>query len=77
MVSAHCYSGICVKFDMTRLPFTSLHKKKIVNVIFSTGSSFRPQPHASGHKCMHVDQRTHIVSERRTEWSSKLVDIFK
>jgi hypothetical protein len=55
------------------LPFI----KKIVNRIFFTGSSFHPQPHASGHTCAHVDQQTHVVSERRTGWSSKLLDIFK
>jgi hypothetical protein len=58
-------------------PFHFPLLKKIVNRIFSTGSSFYPQLCVSGHMCAHVYQQTHVVSERRTGWSSKLLDIFK
>jgi hypothetical protein len=74
---ARCYYGICVKIDMARLPFTSLHKKRLSTKILSTGSSFHPQPHASGHTCEHVYQRACIVSERRTGWSTTLLHVFK
>jgi hypothetical protein len=58
-------------------PFHFPSQKRIVNRIVSTGSSFRPQPCASGHTCAHVYQQTRVVSERRTGWSSKLLDIIK
>jgi hypothetical protein len=74
--SACRYCGISVKIYMVRLSFTSL-QKMIVNRIFSTISSFRPQPCASGHTCAHMYQRTRVVSKRRTGWSSKLLDILK
>jgi hypothetical protein len=51
-------------------------QKETVNIIFSTESSFCPQPHASGHTCTHVYERTRVARERRTGWSSKLLDIF-
>jgi hypothetical protein len=51
-------------------------QKEIVNKIFSTGSSLRPQLHASGQTCVHMCQRTRIASERRTGWRRKLLDIF-
>jgi hypothetical protein len=57
-------------------PFYFPSQKEIVNRIFPTESSFYQQPHASGHTCAHVYQRTRIVSERRTGWISKLLDIF-
>jgi hypothetical protein len=41
MASARCYCDICVKIDMARLPFTSLHKK-----ILSTESSPLDPPFA-------------------------------
>jgi hypothetical protein len=51
-------------------------QKEIVNKIFSTRSSLHPQSRASGHTSAHVCQRTCIVSERRTGWSRKLLDIY-
>jgi hypothetical protein len=57
-------------------PFYFPSQKEIINQIFSTGFSFHPQLGASGHTCAHVYQQTCIASERRTRWSSKLLDIF-
>jgi hypothetical protein len=71
MGAARCYCDICEK--IWHIPFTILHKKRL---IFSTGSSLRPQSHFNGHMCAHVCQRTLIVSKRRTGWSKKLLDIF-
>jgi hypothetical protein len=65
----------CYWYGMSPFHFPS--QKNIVNIIFSTRSSFRPQQCVSGHTCTHVYQWTRVVSERRTRWSSKLLDIFK
>jgi hypothetical protein len=51
--------------------------KNIINRIVSTGPSFRPQPCASGHTRAQVYQRIRVASERRTSWSSKVMEIFE
>jgi hypothetical protein len=53
------------------------HTKKIINRIFSSGSSIRSQSRARGHTYMNVYQRTCAANERRTGWRSKLLEIFK
>jgi hypothetical protein len=68
-------SHLCENYYDTS-PFHFPSQKEIVNIIFSTGSSFCPQPRVSGNTCTHMFQQTCVASERRTEWSSKMLDIF-
>jgi hypothetical protein len=62
MTSACCYCDICVKINMARLPFTSLHK-----TILSTESSPPDPPSAHSSvpvgtcRCMHRRAHEHIV----------------
>jgi hypothetical protein len=53
MASVRCYYGICVKIDMTRLPFTFLHKKRL-----STESSPLDRPSAHNHMLVGTHART-------------------
>jgi hypothetical protein len=60
-------------------PFYFPSQNEIVNIIFFIGFSFRPQQRASGHAYVHTQTcplTHHVVSKRRTGWSSKLLDIF-
>jgi hypothetical protein len=58
--------------NMVCIPFTSLHKKRL-----STESSSLDPPSAHSHVPVSTRARMCAKGERRTGWSSKLLEIFE
>jgi hypothetical protein len=76
-IATMIFVGNAQCMQIWRISLCTSLQKNIVNKIFSNRSSFYLLPCASGHTCMHVYQQTHIASERRIGWSSKLLEIFE